>query len=98
MAIVVDFLLQFLVAIYGGYFGAGMSIVVLAMLSRPGYGGYPCHECAEIGVGVAVNGIAGFYFVFSGAVYWPQAGIMTLGACRAATLAHISRSGCRSPG
>jgi uncharacterized membrane protein YfcA len=91
-AIAVTSLLQFFLAIYGGYFGAGMSIVVLAMLAAAGMADIHAMNALKSVLGVAVNGIAAFYFVFSGTVYWPQAGIMTLGALLGGYLgAHVAQ-------
>jgi uncharacterized membrane protein YfcA len=79
-AIVVTSFLQFLIAIYGGYFGAGMSIVVLAMLAAAGMVDIHAMNALKSVLGVAVTGVATLYFVFSRAVWWPQAAVMTLGA------------------
>ena len=80
VAIVTTSCLQFLVSIYGGYFGAGMSIVVLAMLAAAGMADIHAMNALKSVLQIAVTGIAGLYFAFSHAVYWPQAAVMTLGA------------------
>jgi uncharacterized membrane protein YfcA len=79
-AIVTTSFLQFLVAIYGGYFGAGMSIVILAMLSAAGMVDIHAMNALKSVLGIAVTGMAGLYFIFSRAVYWPQAMVMLVGA------------------
>ena len=79
-AILTTSLLQFLVSIYGGYFGAGMSIVILAMLAAAGMVDIHAMNALKSVLGVAVTGVAGLCFAFSRAVYWPQAMVMTLGA------------------
>jgi hypothetical protein len=45
-----------------------------------GHDGHSCHECAEGGVSGVINGAATVTFVASGAIVWPQAIVMTLGA------------------
>ena len=79
-AILTTSVLQFFVSIYGGYFGAGMSIVILAMLAAAGMVDIHAMNALKTVLGIAVTGIAAVYFVFSRAVYWPQAAVMTLGA------------------
>lgn len=73
-------LLQFGVAIYGGYFGAGIGILMLATLGLLGL--HHIHEMNAIKTVLAslINIVAAGYFVFVGLVIWPQALIMTLGA------------------
>ncbi|MBV9343066.1 MAG: sulfite exporter TauE/SafE family protein [Acidobacteria bacterium] len=71
---------QLLVAIYGGYFGGGMSIVILAM--RAAFGMADMHEMNALKtiLSSATNGLAVLIFIFSGAVYWRQGIIMIAGA------------------
>ena len=45
-----------------------------------GHDGHSCHEFAEGGVSGVINGAATVTFVASGAMVWPQAIVMTLGA------------------
>jgi uncharacterized membrane protein YfcA len=79
-AILTTSFLQFLVSIYGGYFGAGMSIVILAMLAAAGMADIHAMNALKSVLQVAVTGVAALCFTFSGAVYWPQAAVMTVGA------------------
>jgi uncharacterized protein len=91
-AILTTSFLQFLVSVYGGYFGAGMSIVILAMLAAAGMVDIHAMNALKSVLGVAVTGVAGLYFVFLRAVYWPQAGVMTLGAIIGGYLgAHVAQ-------
>jgi uncharacterized membrane protein YfcA len=71
---------QLLVAIYGGYFGGGMGIVILAMLTA--FGMADIHEMNALKtlLSSATNGVAVIVFIASRAVYWPQALVMILGA------------------
>lgn len=73
--------LQFLVGIYGGYFGAGMGIMMLAMLSAIG-GGVDIHRMNGVKAVLAgvINGIASIAFVAAGAVDPTAMAIMGVGA------------------
>lgn len=77
-AIVMTF--QFLVAIYGGYFGAGIGILMLAALSYYGVGDIHRMNGIKNTLAVFINGIAAAYFSLSGRVVWSDAAIMALGA------------------
>lgn len=67
-------------AVYGGYFGAGLSVIVLAVLglffddtlTRLN----ALKQCISLGTNVA----AAVVFMFSGSVVWPLAAIMAAGA------------------
>lgn len=73
-------ILQFGVAVYGGYFGAGIGILMLATLGLLGL--HHIHEMNAIKtvLGALINIVASAYFVIAGLVIWPQAIVMTLGA------------------
>jgi uncharacterized protein len=73
-------LVQFLSSIYGGYFGAGNSILILAALGL--FGLTDIHRANGIKnfLGICINSMAVLAFVMSGLVYWPDALLMTLGA------------------
>jgi len=71
---------QFLVAIYGGYFGGGMGIVILAMLTAFGMADIHEMNALKIVLSTATNGVAVIIFVVSRAVYWKQALVMIAGA------------------
>lgn len=71
---------QLLVGIYGGYFGGGMGIVVLAMLTAFGMADIHEMNAFKIVLSSATNGIAVLIFIFKHAVFWPQAIIMIAGA------------------
>ncbi len=71
---------QFLIAIYGGYFGAGIGILMLASLSMMGL-----HNLIEINalktiLGAAINVVAALYFIAKGLVDWVAALILAIGA------------------
>ena len=71
---------QFLVAIYGGYFGGGMGIVILAMLSAFGMADIHAMNALKTVLSSATNGVAVIVFIVSHAVYWRQAVGMIAGA------------------
>jgi uncharacterized membrane protein YfcA len=78
--IVLAALFQFLVAIYGGYFGGGMGFVMLAMLTAFGMADIHEMNAIKIVLSSSVNGIAVIVFIASRAVYWRQAVVMIVGA------------------
>lgn len=79
-AIVGASIFEFFVAIYGGYFGGGVGIVNLAMLSAVGMTDIHAMNALKSVLGVAINGIAVIAFIVAGAIAWPQAIVMIAGA------------------
>jgi uncharacterized protein len=73
------FVFQFLVSLYGGYFGAGMGILMLAALGLIGLTDIHQMNGLKNVLAVAINGIAAVYFALSGAVIWRDALILTIG-------------------
>jgi uncharacterized membrane protein YfcA len=73
-------LFQFGVAIYGGYFGGGMGIVMLAMLAALGMTDIHAMNALKSVMGFVINGIAALTFAVKGAVYWKPGIVMILGA------------------
>jgi uncharacterized protein len=73
-------LFQFVVAIYGGYFGGGMGIMMLAAFSIAGM--TDIHEMNGIKTlaAVAINGVALVEFVANGAIAWAPGLVMVGGA------------------
>ena len=80
LAILVASLFQLLVGIYGGYFGGGMGIVMLAMLAAAGMTDMHAMNALKSALSIAVNGVAVIAFIAARAVYWPQAAVMIVGA------------------
>jgi uncharacterized membrane protein YfcA len=77
--------LQLLVGIYGGYFGAGIGILMLALLALLGLGDIHRLNAVKNVLGTAVNGVAAAVFAvgsFCGShdVSWPHAGLMAVAA------------------
>ena len=73
-------LFQLLVGLYGGYFGAGIGILMLAALGILGL--TDIHEMNGLKnvFAVCINGVAAIYFIFANMVYWPDVLIMAIGA------------------
>lgn len=72
--------LQFFVAVYGGYFGAGIGILMLAALGLIGHKNIHEMNGIKTVLGALINVVAAVYFVFAGLVVWPQAVVIVLGA------------------
>ena len=71
---------QFGVALYGGYFGAGIGILMLASLGMMGFEDVHEMNTLKVMLGFLINVIAAVYFIFNGLVVWPAAAIMACGA------------------
>ena len=69
-----------LVSVYGGYFGGGMGLLMLALLTVLGIGDLHRMNALKSGLGLLVNGVAVAVFAVAGAVYWAQAGLMVVGS------------------
>ena len=75
-----------LASIYGGYFGAGLSVVVLAGLGLVINDTLTRLNALKQVVALSINVAAGVFFLFSGQVVWPVALIMAAGALAGGTL------------
>lgn len=73
-------LLQFVIAVYGGYYGAGAGIMMLAILSLLGMSNIHAMNAFKTLLSVAFNGAAVVLFIVKGAVRWPEALVMMAGA------------------
>lgn len=71
---------QFLVAIYGGYFGAGVGILMLAALGFMGLSNIHRMNGLKNWGGLCMNAVAAVMFAFSALVNWPVALAMAVGA------------------
>jgi len=69
-----------LAAIYGGYFGAGLSVIVLAMLGMTLEDNLTRLNALKQSISFSVNIAAAVFFVFSGRVVWSAALVMMVGA------------------
>lgn len=73
-------LFQLMVALYGGYFGAGIGILMLAALSIIGLTDMHQMNGLKVLLGGTMNGVAIVYFVSNRMVYWPDVVLMAMGA------------------
>ncbi len=71
---------QFLVAVYGGYFGAGIGILMLAVLGVMGLSNIHQMNGLKNIFGSTINAVAAGYFIFAGLVNWRAALLMAAGA------------------
>ena len=72
--------LQLLIAIYVGYFGAGVGILVLALLAFLGLENIHAMNGMKSLLVTIVNGVALVTFIWARIVLWPQAVLMLVGA------------------
>ena len=73
-------LAQLAVAIYGGYFGAGIGILMLVVLGSLGLENIHAMNGLKNFFGMCINGVAAAIFICSGRVDWPAALVMLAGA------------------
>ena len=74
------FIPVFLGAIYGGYFGAGLSVIMLAVLGLILNDNLTRLNALKQGIAFATNVAAALLFIFSGKVVWSIALVMAIGA------------------
>ena len=73
-------LIQFVIAIYGGFFGGGMGILMLAFLTLLPLGDIHATNGVKALLAAATNGVAMVAFIVARIVFWPQAVLMLVGA------------------
>ena len=71
---------QFLVSVYGGYFGAGMGILMLLALGVLGHDDIHQMNGLKNLLALFINAVAAVYFLFAGMVRIPDAAVMAAGA------------------
>jgi len=74
------FVFQLFVATYGGYFGAGIGILMLGSLSVMGLHDIHRMNGLKTVLGTLINVIAFVFFAAKGLVVWPLAALMAAGA------------------
>jgi uncharacterized membrane protein YfcA len=70
----------FLASIYGGYFGAGLSVIVLAVLALVSHESLTRLNALKQVIALCVNVAAAVLFLFSGKVVWSATVVMAAGA------------------
>ncbi len=69
-----------LAAVYGGYFGAGVSVIVLAVLGLTLEDTLTRLNALKQSISLVTNVAAAIFFIFSGEVVWLVAVVMAIGA------------------
>ncbi len=71
---------QFLIGVYGGYFGAGIGILMLAAYGILGFSNIHQANAIKNLNSMFINGIAAAIFIYQGLIDWPIAALMAVGA------------------
>ncbi|HEX5437105.1 MAG TPA: sulfite exporter TauE/SafE family protein [Gemmatimonadaceae bacterium] len=71
---------DFVIAVYGGYFGAGIGILLLTALGLLGAGSIHQANGLKNVYALAIKGVAVVYFILEGIVVWHAAWLMAVGA------------------
>ena len=71
--------LQLVIATYGGYFGGGMGIMMLAAMAVAGMTDMHEMNALKVVLAIAINGVALAAFVATGAISWAPGVVMVLG-------------------
>ena len=71
---------QFVVALYGGYFGAGIGILMLASLGMLGFEDIHEMNTLKVILGFLINIVAAVYFIACGLIFWSDAVVMACGS------------------
>jgi hypothetical protein len=79
-AILVSSIAELLVSIYGGYFGAGLGFILLAMLAMLGMRDILAMGAIRTLLAAAINAAAVVTFILARAVVWPQCAVMIVGS------------------
>src|SRR5579875_3314689 len=78
-ALAIIALLQLIIATYGGYFGGGIGILMLATLGLMGMENIHEMNAVKNTLAACINGLAVIVFVLFGAIDWPGALVMVAG-------------------
>jgi uncharacterized protein len=73
-------LAQLIIATYGGYFGGGIGILMLATLSMMGMEDIHVMNGLKTALASCINGVAVVIFILARAVVWPETLLMIVGA------------------
>ncbi len=72
--------LEFVTAVYGGYFGAAIGILLIAAMAIAGQQDMRSINAQRNFLVVFINGVAAVFFIVRGAVDWPVALVIMIGA------------------
>jgi uncharacterized membrane protein YfcA len=70
---------QFALSVYGGYFGAGIGIMMHAGLALAGFTAVHRAIAVRNYYAILINGLAALYFIAFGAIQWTDAAVLTVG-------------------
>lgn len=73
-------IMQLIISTYGGYFGGGIGIMMLAGLAMMGMEDIYVMNTLKNMLATCINGVAIITFIILGVVAWPQAIVMVVGA------------------
>jgi uncharacterized protein len=79
-AIVLSSIAEFLVGVYGGYFGAGIGFITLGMLAMMGMKDIHAMGAIRTLLAAAINAAAVVTFIVARAVLWPHCAVMVAGS------------------
>jgi uncharacterized protein len=79
-AVTVGSIAEFFVAIYGGYFGAGIGFITLGMLAMLGMRDMNAMGAIRTLLAVAINAAAVVTFIVAHAILWPHCMVMIAGS------------------
>ncbi|MFL5541231.1 MAG: sulfite exporter TauE/SafE family protein [Longimicrobiaceae bacterium] len=83
---------QFFVAVYGGYFGGAIGIMMLSAWALFGLTDLKAMNATKTVLSGALNGVAVVLFIAAGKVWWPQTLVMLVGSLAGGYLgAHYAR-------
>lgn len=74
------FLLLFLSSVYGGYFGAGVSVIVIVVLGLLYDDSLASLNILKLAISFSVNVTAAVFFIFSGTIEWLIVLVMSVGS------------------
>lgn len=78
--ITVTSFVELLIAIYGGYFGAGIGLITLGMLAALGMRDINAMGAIRTLLAVVINAAAVLMFILARAVFWPHCLVMVVGS------------------
>lgn len=80
VALIRTAVLQLIIAVYGGYFGGGIGILMLASLGMMGMEDIHEMNAVKNTLAACINGVAVVTFIFFKEIVWPYALLMIVGA------------------
>lgn len=79
-AILISSIVEVPVAIYGGYFGAGVGFILMGMLAASGMRDINAMAAIRSLLTAAINAAAVITFILAKAILWPQCAVMIVGS------------------